>query len=118
MPPRKTTADESAQIRAAITATRERRGLSIADVDRLIAGALGRPDSGAVRQITTGKSSPSVALLFDLARTLECTWTDLLGPPPTASDGDAEWQAGYRAGLGDALGAVRERVARAGEATT
>lgn len=108
MPPRKVTTEEHAQIVAALRATRERRGLSIAAVDRLIAAAQGRGDSGAVRQIETGSSSPSVALLFDLARALDCSWTDLLGPPPSSNgDAEPEWEAGRRAGVGDSIAALR-----------
>ena len=82
MPWTKPTAEDIEQVRTALRRTRERRGLTLIEVDRLMG------TSGAVRQIEGGKTLPSVALLFKLARALDCNWTDLLGPPPTSSSGE------------------------------
>lgn len=105
MPWHKPAIEDIEQVQAAIRRTRERRGLTMADLDRRLTGKSGN----TTRQIEGGHSAPSVAMLFKLARALDCNWTDLLGPPPSGGE-DAEWRAGYRAGVGDAVGAVRGLV--------
>jgi XRE family transcriptional regulator, regulator of sulfur utilization len=97
----KATDAERAQIAAAVKRTRERRGLTQVDVDRLV-GASG----SLTGQIERGRTSPSAAVLFKLARALDCSWSDLLGELP-GRHGSAEWDAGYRAGVGDGVAALR-----------
>ena len=53
------------------------------------------------------KVGPSFSLLCTLVTALECTWSDVLGAPPGANGANADWEAGYRAGLGDAAEALR-----------
>lgn len=104
MAPRPSTlsAEERVRIGATIRRTRERRGMSAA----VLARKAGLSDK-AIWNIEVAKSGISIGALFDLARALNCTWTDLLGPAPSEDTDDAAWRSGYRAGVGDAAGAVR-----------
>lgn len=101
MAPGKLPDAQLAQIGAALKLTRQRRGLSAAGLDRLV-GA-----SGTTSQVERGRSGLSLALVFAYAAALDCSWNELLGPPPGDDGHDPDWQAGYRAGLGDAIGALR-----------
>lgn len=106
---RRTDPEAAAQIAEAVKRTRKRRELST--------GALGKMIGAGSRTIWNIEEGGglSVAMLFELARVLECSWTDLLGPVPGIPDGEGDWNAGYRAGVGDALVSVRGLMERNGD---
>lgn len=103
----KLTEAQLGQLGAALKRTRERRGLTGAGLDRLAGVA-----DGVTSQVERGKSGMSLAVVFALAETLDCSWNELLGPPPGSNGEDPDWRAGYRAGVGDSIGALRDLADR------
>jgi transcriptional regulator with XRE-family HTH domain len=93
-----------AQIGAALRETRMRRGLSLGDLSVM----LGNYDTRSLMAVEGGVNGISVGVLFRLAETLQCSWNEILGPPPGSEDQDVEWHAGYRACVGDAAIAIRD----------
>jgi len=105
---RNATEEQKAQVGVALRATRESRGITQKDLNRAIG-------SQAVNQIEMGKTGVSLALLFTLAEALGCTWGEILGPEPNSDGGrSADWEAGYRAGIGEAHAAL-SRLLRNGD---
>lgn len=100
-----------ARLGAALKRTRERRGLAL----KACAERIGMTHVG-LKHIEAGRAGLSTAMLFRLARALECSWNDILGPPPSHSGDEPDWQAGYRAGVGDAVMATR-KLLEAGDRT-
>jgi transcriptional regulator with XRE-family HTH domain len=101
--PRKPPDEVTRAISRALKTTREKRGLTAAELARR-AGVT----ANAILHVEHAKSAPSLAVVFELVDALGCSWSDVLGPLPHAADGDGDYQAGYRAGVGDASAAVRE----------
>lgn len=94
------TPEQRAQIGTHLRATRELRGVTQKDLNRAIGGQ-------AVNQIEQGRAAPSMSLLFGLVEALGCTWSEVLGPEPSSDGGrSADWEAGYRAGIGEAHAAL------------
>src|SRR5262245_51433813 len=102
MAPRSLPAKYGAQVSAGLRATREARGLNRSQLDRL-AGV-----NGLVHQVEKRATGMSVATLFALVEALGCTWGEVLGPEPGLGGErrTADWEAGFRAGLGEAHAAV------------
>jgi len=102
------TPGQKAQVAAALRATREKRGLSQKELNAIVG-------SHVVNQIESRRSGMSMSTLFAVVEALGCTWGEVLGPEPNSDGGrSADWEAGYRAGIGEAHAAL-SRLMRNGE---
>jgi transcriptional regulator with XRE-family HTH domain len=97
--PRTLTDDETQQIGDAIRQTRERRGLTRKE----LAERVGTTNTNIHRMEGGERGGVSLAMLFLLCEALDCSWREVLGPEP-GSDGShsTDWEAGFRAGIGEA----------------
>lgn len=103
MAPRTLTDEEGRQVGMAITRTREQRGWSAEHLARVA----GTTTTNIYRMERGERGGFSLSMLFTLVAAMECSWSEVLGPEP-GSDGDqsTEWEAGFRAGVGEAHAAV------------
>src|SRR5882672_10578091 len=108
---RKLTEKQAEQVGAAITRTRELRGWGRPELAR----RAGTTQTNIHRMEHGVRGGLSISMVFTLAETLECSWRDVLGPEP-GSDGShsTDWEAGFRAGLGEAHAALSRVIAERG----
>ena len=103
MAPRTLSDGEAQQIGAALKATRERIGWTPPE----LAERAGTTTTNIHRMERGERGGFSLSMLFALVAAMDCSWREVLGAEP-GSDGDhsTEWEAGFRAGLGEAHAAI------------
>jgi transcriptional regulator with XRE-family HTH domain len=109
--PRTLTREEGQQIASAITRTREQRGWS----RRELAEHAGTTLTNVHRMEGGHRGGMSISMVFTLVQALECSWREVLGAEP-GSDGDhsTDYEAGFRAGVGESHGALSDLMKRRG----
>lgn len=102
MAARKLTDEQRREMGVRIKAQRHRAGLTRPELARKAGWS-----HESISAAELGNYGTSLPAIMDLIVALGCTWNDVLGPPAGGSGADADYEAGYRAGVGDAVAAVR-----------